>query len=126
VPPPPVAGATVGNGLGDEIGVGLGGSDDSVGVGVGDWFGLAVVVGVPVLVGVPVSVGVAVPLPGRKLGDPLGVLPPHADTATETSIAATPPVATSLALRAIPAMVVLIFMRHPQPLKTGPRKRWRP
>ena len=90
-----------------------------------DWSGLADVVGVLVLVGVAVPVGVGVPPPGVKLGPALGVLPLHADTATETSTAATPPTAASLALRAIPAMVVLIFMRHPQPLKTGPRKRWR-
>jgi hypothetical protein len=118
VPPPPVAGATVGIGLVvAALGVGLGareGDADGDGLAGGVLVSLgAGVVGVTVLVGVTVSVGEAVP-PGEKVGDPDGgLLPEHADTDTETNMATTPPAAAIRTVRPDAATAVLSFTRPP-------------
>ena len=99
VPPPPVAGAAVANGLGVEgLGVGLAG-----GVGVG------------VIVGRADGVTVGLTVPGENGG---GVAedpdPEQAETAAEANMvkAAQPPTA-KLALWPVPMMVLRIFMAPP-------------
>src|ERR1700685_447488 len=96
VPPPPVAGAAVANGLGvEEFGVGLA---DGVGVGLADGVG----VGVIVVLADGVAVGLTVP--GENGG---GVAedpdPEQAETAAEANmIKAAQPTTAKLALRPLP------------------------
>ena len=110
VPPPPVAGATVG-----------------VGVGVGVENGVGVGVGVDVAVGVPV--GVPVSFAGRLTGGDVagvpsvivvvadaagGVDPEQAEIAAEASMAMAPkPMTLNIALSPVPAMIVRSVMEPP-------------
>jgi hypothetical protein len=134
VPPPPAAGAPLGIGAGEEVGVADGagaGVENSV-EGLTDGLGLEVVPGVVVAVAVAVAV---VPLPGLVVGAPpltvplgevvtpiepdtvtegmVGVeveLPPeHAEIAVEARMVSAP-APISLALSVIPAMVVRSFI----------------
>jgi hypothetical protein len=112
VPPPPVAGATVGTGLA----VGLG---DGLAVGLGLVVGLAVVVGLELVVGLADALGLALAL-DDGVGEPLapgemaggvaeGVEPEQAERPTEpiTAKAAQPTV--NLALSGVPMVVVCIL-----------------
>jgi hypothetical protein len=99
VPPPPVGGAAVGNGLGVAVGVGL-----AVGLGVGLAVGVGVALGLALcdglgdddaeLLGEALSelLGVAVALvPGDDVGSaPDDALPEQAETAMEASMARMP------------------------------------
>jgi hypothetical protein len=110
VPPPPVAGATVGTGL-------------AVGLEVGVVVGLGLDVGLRVVVGLAdaVAVGLALPLalavgvgdpdaPGEMAGGVAeGVDPEHADRATEPIIAKAAKTTVDLALRPFPIVVVRIL-----------------
>jgi hypothetical protein len=110
VPPPPVAGAVVENGLGVGEGLGAGlavgvivGLADGVGVGT-----LAVLLGA--LVGAPDPVA-----PGEMDGgDAAGGDPEQAETAAEANMAkAAQPKTANLALRPVPRVVLRIFMAPP-------------
>jgi hypothetical protein len=103
VPPPPVGGAAVGNGLGVAVGVGLAvglavGLGVGLGVGVGVALGLALCDGLgdddAELLGEALSelLGVAVALvPGDDVGSaPDDALPEQAETAMEASMARMP------------------------------------
>jgi hypothetical protein len=104
VPPPPVAGAAVENGLGVGEGLGVGlavgvGPADGVGVGLP----LAVGVGTPV---VPLGafVGVGDPVAPGEIdgGDAVDPPPEHAETAVEANIAkAAHPTTVSLTRRPV-------------------------
>jgi hypothetical protein len=108
VPPPPVAGATVGTGLAVGLEVG-------VVVGLGLDVGLRVVVGladgVAVGLALPLAVGVGDPdAPGEMAGGVAeGVDPEHADRATEPIMAKAAKTTIDLALRPFPIVVVLIL-----------------
>ena len=98
VPPPPVGGAAVGNGLGDGLGVADGDAD---GLGVAD--GLALAFGV-VTPAVPLGriVGVAEPVPGENVAG-VGEDPVQPETDAEASMVnAAQPAAVSLALSPFP------------------------
>jgi hypothetical protein len=103
VPPPPVAGAAVGNGLADGLGVADGLAEE-----------LALALGVMALA-VPLDkiVGVAerVPPGENEVGVAEGEDAVQAETDTEASmVKVAQPMAVDLALSLIPAMVVCIFM----------------
>ena len=111
VPPPPVAGAAVANGLGVE-GLGVGLAD---GGGVGVIVGRADGVGVGVIVGLADGVTVGLTVPGENGG---GVAedpdPEQAETAAEANmVKAAQPTTAKLALWPVPMMVVRIFMAPP-------------
>jgi hypothetical protein len=111
VPPPPVAGAAVANGLGVEgLGVGL-----AEGVGVGVIVGRAEGVGVGVILGLADGVTVGLAVPGENAG---GVAedpdPEQAETAAEANmVKAAQPTTAKLALWPVPMMVLRIFMAPP-------------
>lgn len=112
VPPPPVAGAAVTNGLGVAEGLGVGLAD---GVGVGVPVGLAdeLGVGVPVELADEVTVGLAVPGENGG-GDAEDADPEQPETAAEAKmVKATQPTTAKLALRPVPVMVVRIFTASP-------------
>ncbi len=139
MPPPPVAGAAVGTGLADRLGVadrdaGLGVADfDPAGLGVADFdpaglgvawlaedwaFGLALVVGVvpPVArVGRPVGVAEPVP-PGENVaGVAEGEDPEQAETDAEANmVTVAQPATVNLALSPFPRIVVRILIGPPQ------------
>jgi hypothetical protein len=123
VPPPPVAGAAVGTGLGVDVGLAVG---RGLVVGRGRVGGLGLVVGLAVVVGRGGVVGLADVL-GRTLaldvgdGEPLapgeiaggvaeGVDPEQAEMDTDASIAKAAQPTVNLALRGVPMMVVRILM----------------
>jgi hypothetical protein len=122
VPPPPVGGAAVGNGLSDGLGVAACDADglgvaacdaDGLGVAACDADGLGVVT-----LAVPLDnpVGVAETLaPGENLvGAAEGEDAVQAETATEASMAKVPqPMAVNLALSPVPAVAVRTFMEPP-------------
>jgi hypothetical protein len=110
VPPPPVAGATVGTGLGVTVGLGVG-----VLVGLGLVVGLGVIVGLAdeVAVGLTLAldVGVGEPdAPGEIAGGVAeGVDPEQPASAAEPMRAkAAQPAMVNFALRPVPLMVVRI------------------
>jgi hypothetical protein len=112
VPPPPVAGAT----LGVSVGVGL-----DAGVGVADWVGVDVSVGVPVglppafagrLTGAPEVVEVA----GGEDEASGGVDPEQAAIAAQASTAMAPkPMTLNIALSPVPAMVPMVVRSFMEP-----------
>ena len=114
VPPPPVAGAAVRNGLADRLGVTDG---ESGGCGVADRRaeGLTLALGV---VAAPLGrlVGVAVPVPAgdNGVGVAEGEDPVQAETDAEASMVnVAQPAMASLALSPVPMMVGRIFMGPP-------------
>lgn len=133
MPPPPVAGAAVGNGLADGLGVGDG-VGVGVGVGVGDGVGdggrLAGGLGLSVaelLAGLPdevAGVGEAGPAGENEVGPAAeGEDPVQAETAAETStVMVVQPMMANLALSPAPAMVVRTFMEPPH-ASGGPHAR---
>lgn len=150
VPPPPVAGAAVGNGLADRLGDAEGrGEADRLGegerpgeaAGRDDVEGLALGFGVVALAPLGRLVGVAEPLaPGENVvGVAEGDDPVQAETDADASmVKAAQPTAVSLALNPVPAMTARTFMGPPHAsgkvaapfpgccprrLKAGPRKR---
>ena len=122
VPPPPVAGATVGIGLGFGLGVTV-----LLGVTVGLEVGLGVTVGLEVGLGAPLDEAVAVAEAlaedddvGRRAEGEDDVV--QAETVAEASMIKMPqPTAASLALSPVPPMVARTFMEPPH--ASG---RWRP
>jgi hypothetical protein len=122
VPPPPVAGAAVGNGLGEGLGDGDGDAD-AVSVGVA----LALALGLAEAVGVPVSVPVGVAeedAPGENVPPAEGGEDPvQAETVAEASMVMAPqPTRVILARSPRPATAVRTFMDPPQrqaPESTG-------
>ena len=124
-PPPPVAGAAVGNGLADGLGVTVG---VGVGVGVadplGDGLGLALAEWLSVPLGEADAVGVGV-LAGENEDEAAeGVPAEQAEIATEAQqhlAMALKPVMVSIALSPAPAMVVRTLMDPP-----SIPARWRP
>jgi hypothetical protein len=118
VPPPPVGGAAVGNGLVDGLGVSDGDADglaDSLGVTDRDADGLALGV-VTSAVSLAEAVGVAETLPpGENLvGAAEGEDAVHAEIAAEASMVKVPqPMAVNLALSPVAAVVVRTFMEPP-------------
>jgi hypothetical protein len=105
VPPPPVAGAAVGNGLADGLGVADGLAEE-----------LALALGVALAVPLDKIVGVAeTVLPGEnEVGVAEGEDAVQAETDTEASMVKVAQLmAVDLALSLIPAMVVRIFMGPP-------------
>ena len=112
VPPPPVAGATVGTGLavGLDVGVAVGLELD---VALGVVVGLAVGLPLALAVGLalPLAVGVGDPdAPGEMAGGVAeGVDPEHAARATEPIIAKAAKRTVDLALRPFPIVVVRIL-----------------
>jgi hypothetical protein len=133
VPPPPVAGAAVGSGLADGLGVAdAGAACVTVGVTVGVPDGdtellaevLALTLAEPlaVLLDETAPVGEVVPAGENEVGTDEGVDPVQAETAAEASMTMAPqPMTANLALSPVPAMVVRTFMEPPQ----APG-RWRP
>jgi hypothetical protein len=116
VPPPPVGGAAVGNGLAGGLGVADG---VALALGVADGVAgvLALALGV-VTLAVPLdkAVGVAETLPaGENLaGAAEGGDAVQAETAAEASMVKVPqPMAVNLALSPVPAVVVRTFMEPP-------------
>lgn len=110
MPPPPVAGAAVGNGLGEGLGDGDADTD-----GVAEGVGLAVSLGLADSVGVPVgvAVGVAVPdAPGENVPPAEGGEPPvQAETVAEANMVTAPqPIRVILARSPRPATAVRTFM----------------
>jgi hypothetical protein len=109
VPPPPVAGAAVGNGL--AVAEGLG---DGVAEGLGDGVAVGLTVGLGV---VPLGrvVGVGEPdAPGEMVGGDAPGEDEQAETVAEPSMAtAAQPATVSLARWPVPMMVVRIFMVPP-------------
>jgi len=106
VPPPPVAGAAVGNGLGEGLGDGDADTD-----GVAEGVALAVSLGLADSVGVPV--GVAVPdAPGENVPPAEGGEPPvQAETVAEANMVTAPqPIRVILARSPRPATAVRTFM----------------
>jgi hypothetical protein len=142
VPPPPVTGAAVGNRLADEVGVAdrLGVTDRLAdGLGVAELPAVAVAVGkADGLVEAPVvTLGAA---PGAVLGTLVDVAEPvtegenigvdedgldvQPETAAEPSMVKVPkPMAVSLVLSAVPAMVVRTFIQPPHAPTRFPRSR---
>jgi hypothetical protein len=108
VPPPPVAGAAVGMGLGVA---------DGLGVGARLAEGLALALGVVTLAVRPGEiVGVAEPLTAGEngVGSGDGEDPEQAETDAEASMAkVAQPTAVNLVLSPVPTMVVRIFMGPP-------------
>jgi hypothetical protein len=121
VPPPPVAGATVGIGLGDGLTV-----------AVGDGLGEGLVVGLALGLGETLGETEAV-AEGLTEDDDVGVDsapepegPEHAETVTEARIVRMPHPTASLALNLVPAVAARTFMeppRCPRRLGAGPQKR---
>ena len=106
MPPPPVAGAAVGNGLGEGLGDGDADTD-----GVAEGVALAVSLGLADSVGVPV--GVAVPdAPGENVPPAEGGEPPvQAETVAEANMVTAPqPIRVILARSPRPATAVRTFM----------------
>lgn len=117
VPPPPVAGAAVGKGLADGLGVG---EAEWVGVADGVAEGVAVSLAEGLAVGVPLGVAVGRPVlvgepPGEIDGGVAeGVLPEQAETDTEAStVTAAQAMALNLPLSRIPMMAERILMGPP-------------
>lgn len=110
VPPPPVAGAAVGNALGDGLGDGDGDADtDGLAEGLGVSLALAEAVAVALGVGEPVA-------PGDN-EDPAegGEDPVQAETVAEASMVMVPqPRMVSLARSPLPATALPTFMDPPQ------------
>jgi hypothetical protein len=109
VPPPPVAGATVGTGLGVAVGLGVG-----VVVGLGLVVGLGVVVGLADAVGLTLelAVGVGEPDAPGEIGGGVaeGVDPEQAERAAEPIMAKAAQPTVNLALSGVPMMVLRILM----------------
>jgi hypothetical protein len=116
VPPPPVAGATVGGGtvgLGVGLTVGLGeGLDVGLGEGLDDVLGE----GDAVAEGLTEDDDEGV---GSAPDDPLE----HAEIVREASMVTMPPTAASLARRPVRAVVARICIEPPPRLAAGPQKR---
>jgi hypothetical protein len=114
VPPPPVAGAAVGNGLGEGLGDGDGDADAvSEGVALSLALGLADSVGVPV----GVAVGVAdADAPGDNVPPAVGGEDPvQAETVAEASMVMAPqPTRVIRARSPRPPTAVRTFMDPPQ------------
>jgi hypothetical protein len=111
VPPPPVAGATVGVGVGAEtcVGVGVG-----VGVGVESCVGVPEGVPLPFAGRLTVLPGDAEVAGGEDEADPGGVDPEQAEIAAEATTAMAPqPMTLNIALGPVPAMIVRSFMEPP-------------
>ena len=116
VPPPPVAGATVMNGLGDGLGDGLGVGDAGA-VCVGDGDGLALGLGelLTVLLGEADDVGVAVRAGENEDETADGVAPEQAETAAEARmVMVLQPMTANLALCFGAALVERTFMKPPR------------
>lgn len=120
MPPPPVAGATVGSGLADRVGV----ADAravcvtvTVGAGDTDPVGLVLALGELLMVSLAETVGVGEALPPGENdadGPAEGVDPEHAETAAEASMAMMlQPMTANLALSHAPAMVARSLMEPP-------------
>lgn len=119
VPPPPVAGAALGNGLGVAEGLAVG-----LGVGVAVGLGVGVTVGLTLAGGV---VALAVALGRPEAGAPGEIGggaaevedPEQAETDAEASMAnAAQPATVSLARRPVPMINVRIFMAPPHAFGT--------
>jgi hypothetical protein len=116
VPPPPVAGAAVGNELADALGVAAGvGVADGLADGLADERALALGV---IARAVPLGevIGLAEPVPPGEngVGVAEGEDPEQAETDTEASmVKAAQPMAVDLARSLIPTMVARIFMGPP-------------
>jgi hypothetical protein len=119
VPPPPVGGAAVGNGLGDGLGDGDVDAGDGDREGLGD--GLGVSEGLALALGEALGEALALGLAlAEALGEaedvgsaPEDVADVQAERVTEASMAKMPPTAASLALNPVPAGVVRTFMEPP-------------
>jgi hypothetical protein len=113
VPPPPVAGATVGTGLGVAEGLGAGLADVADRVAVGVIVGLADEVAVRLTLAL--GVGVAEPVaPGEIIGGVAeGEDPEQAETAAEANMAKAAQPTANLALRPACLVVVRILMLPP-------------
>ena len=113
VPPPPVAGAAVGTGLGVWLGLAV---VVAVGlaVGLGRVVELGVVVGLADVLGrtLALDVGDGEPLAPGEIGGGVaeGVDPEQAEMATDASIAKAAQPTVNLVLRGVPMMVVRILM----------------
>jgi hypothetical protein len=108
VPPPPVAGATVGTGLGVGLGDGV-----TVGlvVGLGDAVGLGDEVTDGVVVGLTLDVGVGEPLaPGEIVGGDAEGDPEQPESAAEAIRAKVAPPTVSFARRPVPIMAVRFLL----------------
>lgn len=121
VPPPPVAGAAVGKGLADGLGVGeaewVGVADgvaEGVAVALAEGLALAVAVEVAVAVAVGRPVLVGEPPGGMDGGVADGELPEHAETDTEAStVTVAQAMALNLPLSRVPVMAERILMGPP-------------
>jgi hypothetical protein len=128
VPPPPVAGAAVENGLGVGEGLGVGPADGVavcviVGLADGAGVGPTLALGVTLVVPLGALVGVADPVaPGEIAGgDAAGGDPEQPETAVAADMAkAAQPTTVSLARRPVRIMVLRIFMAPPPA-----SRRWR-
>jgi hypothetical protein len=123
VPPPPVAGAAVGNGLGVAEGLGVGLTD---GVGAGVIVGL----GDGEIVGLTDAETVGLAVPGENGGGAVDPDPEQAEIAAAANKAnATQPAMAKLARRPVPLMVACSFMTPPHALAGGghvsPSRFWR-
>ena len=119
VPPPPVAGATVMNGLGDGLGVSDAGA---VGVGVGEGDGLALGLGelLTVLLGEADEVGEAVRAGENEDETADGVAPEQAETAAEARmVMVLQPMTANLALCLVAALVERTFMKPSSYIPAG-------
>ena len=132
VPPPPVAGGTVGSGLAEGLGVAdFGAVCVAVGVTDGDpapladglALALALAELLAVLLAVLADVGEVGPAGENEVGTAEGVDPVQAETAAEASmVMVLQPMTANLALSPVPAMVVRTFMEppHASPAGGGP------
>jgi hypothetical protein len=115
VPPPPVGGAAVGNGLGDGLGDGDVDAGDGDREGLGD--GLGVAEGLALALGEALALALALAEALAEAEDagsaPEDVADVQAERVTEASMAKMPPAAASLALDPVPARVVRTFMKPP-------------
>ncbi len=119
VPPPPVAGATVMNGLGDGLGDGLGVGDAGA-VCVGDGLALGLGELLTVLLGEADDVGVAVRAGENEDETADGVAPEQAETAAEARmVMVLQPMTANLALCFGAALVERTFMKPPRTSPQG-------
>jgi hypothetical protein len=109
VPPPPVAGATVGTGLGVAEWPGVA---DGLGLGLADELAVGVVDGLTVGLPPALAVGVGEPdAPGEMGGGVAdGEDPEQAERAIEASIAKAAPTMANLALKPVPMTCAGLFI----------------
>jgi hypothetical protein len=110
VPPPPVAGATVGTGLGVPEWPGVA---DGLGLGLADEVAVGVLDGLTVGLPPALAVGVGEPDAPGEIGGGVaeGEDPEQAERAMEASIAKAAPTMANLALKPVPMKAVRILRR---------------